>query len=49
MGEIRAELVPEKLAQQLMIGLAGSAAMGKGLIPPGQVQEVLDDMISHWT
>ncbi|MGI9223497.1 MAG: TetR/AcrR family transcriptional regulator [Woeseiaceae bacterium] len=49
MGEIRAELLPERLAQQLMIGLAGSAAMGKGLIPPGQVQEVLDDMISHWT
>jgi TetR/AcrR family transcriptional repressor of nem operon len=49
LGEIRADLVPEKLAQQLMIGLAGSAAMGKGLIPPQQVQEVLDDMISHWT
>ena len=49
MGEIRADLVPARLAQQLMIGLAGSAAMGKGLIPPQQVQEILDDMISHWT
>jgi TetR/AcrR family transcriptional repressor of nem operon len=49
MGEIRAELVPGKLAQQLMIGLAGSAAMGKGLIPQAQVQEILADMIDQWT
>jgi len=49
LGEIRAELVPEKLAQQLMIGLAGSAAMGKGLITTEQVQEVLGDMIDFWT
>ena len=49
LGEIRAELKPEKLAQQLMIGLAGSAAMVKGLISTEEVMEVLDDMIDYWT
>jgi TetR/AcrR family transcriptional repressor of nem operon len=49
MGEIRADLVPEKLAQQLLIGLAGAAAMVKGLITTEQVLEVLDDMIDYWT
>jgi len=48
-GEIRADLVPEKLAQQLMIGLAGSAAMVKGLITTEQVMDILDDMIGYWT
>jgi len=48
LGEIRADLVPEKLAQQLMIGLAGSAAMVKGLITTDQVQEILDDLIDYW-
>jgi len=47
-GEVRADLVPEKLAQQLMIGLAGSAAMVKGLITTDQVQEILDDLIDYW-
>jgi TetR/AcrR family transcriptional repressor of nem operon len=49
LGEIRADLVPEKLAQQLLIGLAGAAAMVKGLITTEQVLEVLDDMIDYWT
>ena len=48
LGEIRADLVPEKLAQQLMIGLAGSAAMVKGLITTEQVLEILDDLIDYW-
>ena len=48
-GEIRADLVPQKLAQQLMIGLAGAAAMVKGVITTDQVMEILDDMIGYWT
>ena len=48
-GEIRAELVPQKLAQQLMIGLAGSAALVKGSIGTDQVLEILEDMIGYWT
>ena len=48
-GEIRADLVPEKLAQQLMIGLAGSAALVKGMISTEQVLEILEDMIDYWT
>ncbi|MCK5325371.1 MAG: TetR/AcrR family transcriptional regulator [Woeseiaceae bacterium] len=48
-GEIRADLVPEKLAQQLLIGLAGAAAMVKGLVTTEQVMEILDDMIGYWT
>jgi TetR/AcrR family transcriptional repressor of nem operon len=48
LGEIRADLVPQRLAQQLMIGLAGSAAMVKGLITTEQVQDVLDSLIDYW-
>jgi len=48
LGEIRADLVPEKLAQQLMIGLAGSAAMVKGLVTTEQVLEILDGLIDYW-
>jgi len=48
LGEIRADLKPERLAQQLMIGLAGSAAMLKGLITTEQVVEILDDLIDYW-
>ena len=49
LGEIRADLVPEKLAQQLMIGLAGSAALVKGMVSTEQVLEILEDMIDYWT
>ena len=48
-GEIRSELVPEKLAQQLMIGLAGAAALVKGIVTTPQVMDVLDDLIDNWT
>jgi len=48
LGEIRADLVPEKLAQQLMIALAGSAAMVKGLVTTDQVLEILDGLIDYW-
>ena len=48
-GEIRAELVPEKLARQLMITLAGSAAMVKGFLGQDEILDVIDDLITSWT
>ena len=48
-GEIREELKPQKLAQQLMIGLAGAATLVKGVITTPQVMDVLDDLIDNWT
>jgi TetR/AcrR family transcriptional repressor of nem operon len=49
LGEIRAELDPLKLAQQLMVGLAGSAALVKGLITTEEVMDLLESMIDLWT
>ena len=49
LGEIRAELDPLRLAQQLMVGLAGSAALVKGLITTGEVMDLLESMIDLWT
>jgi len=48
-GEVRAELDPQKLARQLMIGLAGAAAMVKGFVTTEEVMELLEDMIDLWT
>ena len=48
-GEIRAELEPYKLARQLMITLAGSAAMIKGYIDGHEILETLEDVIESWT
>ena len=48
-GEIRPELKPEQLARQLMVGIAGSAAMVKGLITTDEVAELLEGMIDLWT
>jgi TetR/AcrR family transcriptional repressor of nem operon len=49
LGEIRAELDPLRLAQQLMVGLAGSAALVKGLITTEEVMELLESTIDLWT
>jgi TetR/AcrR family transcriptional repressor of nem operon len=49
LGEIRAELDPGMLARQLMVGLAGSAALVKGLISTGEVTALLESMIDLWT
>jgi TetR/AcrR family transcriptional repressor of nem operon len=49
LGEIRAELDPTRLAQQLMVGLAGSAALVKGLITTEEVMELLESTIDLWT
>ena len=48
-GQIRPELDPTRLAQQLMVGLAGSAALVKGLITTEEVMELLESMIDLWT
>jgi len=48
-GQIRAELDPTRLAQQLMVGLAGSAALVKGLITTEEVMDLLESMIDLWT
>jgi len=49
LGEIRAELDPASLAQQLMIAMAGSAAMVKGLVTTEDVKRILDGIIDLWT
>jgi len=48
-GEIRPELDPARLAQQLMVGLAGAAALVKGLITTEEVMHLLESMIDLWT
>lgn len=48
-GEIRAELDPHKLARQLMVTLAGSAAMVKGFLEYDDIVENLDDLVDSWT
>ena len=48
-GEIRAEQDPYKLARQLMLTLAGSAAMVKGYMDGAEIVEALDELIDSWT
>ena len=47
-GEIRQELDSTRLARQLMITLAGSAAMAKGFLGRDEIAEVLDELIASW-
>jgi TetR/AcrR family transcriptional repressor of nem operon len=48
-GEIRAELEPRKLARQLMMTLAGAAAMSKGFLSNDETNETLAALIDSWT
>jgi len=48
-GELRAELDPEKLTRQLMMTLAGAAALRKGLLEPEDIVQTLDELINGWT
>jgi len=48
-GEIRADLDPAALAQQLMIAMAGSAAMVKGVVTTEDVKRILNGIIDLWT
>lgn len=48
-GELRANTAPEKLARQLMMTMAGGAAMVKGVLPPEAFVETVNDLIDSWT
>ena len=47
-GEIRPELSPEKLALQLMVTLAGSAALVKGFMEGEPLLENIKDLMDSW-
>jgi len=47
-GELSVTTEPEKLARQLMMTLAGGAAMVKGLLAPGDFAETVNDLIDSW-
>ena len=48
-GEIRADHEPKKLARQLMMTLAGAAAMSKGFLSNDETNETLGELIDSWT
>ena len=48
-GELRVSAAPEKLARQLMMTMAGGAAMVKGVLPPEAFVETVNDLIDSWT
>ncbi len=48
-GEIRPEFEPDKLARQLMMTLAGAAAMSKGFLSNDETNETLAALIDSWT
>ena len=48
-GELRVKTAPDKLARQLMMTMAGGAAMVKGVLPPGAFVETVNDLIDSWT
>jgi TetR/AcrR family transcriptional repressor of nem operon len=48
-GEIRPDLEPGKLARQLMMSLAGAAAMSKGFLSSAEIGETLEQLIGSWT
>ena len=41
--------LPQKLARQLMITLAGAATMVKGFLEPEEMSEVMEDLLDSWT
>ncbi len=47
-GEISVTTEPYKLARQLMMTMAGGAAMVKGLISQEEVKEAMNDLIDSW-
>jgi TetR/AcrR family transcriptional repressor of nem operon len=47
-GEIKVTTAPDKLARQLMMTLAGGAAMVKGLLAPEDITETVNDLIDSW-
>ena len=47
-GELSVKTAPDKLARQLMMTLAGGAAMVKGLLAPEDYIETLNDLVDSW-
>ena len=47
-GEISVETEPYKLARQLMMTIAGGAAMAKGLLGHAEIKEAMNDLIDSW-
>jgi len=47
-GEIRSTQDSRKLARQLMVTLAGAAAMVKGFLEPREISEVMNDLLDCW-
>jgi TetR/AcrR family transcriptional repressor of nem operon len=48
-GELSVKAAPDKLARQLMMTMAGGAAMVKGLLSPEAYIETINDLIDSWT
>ena len=47
-GELSVKTEPSRLARQLMMTMAGGAAMVKGLLEPGDFVETMNDLIDSW-
>ena len=47
-GEITVKTEPHKLARQMMMTMAGGAAMVKGLLEPADIKETMNDLIDSW-
>jgi len=47
-GEIKVQKSPHRLARQLMLTMAGGAAMVKGLVQPEEIAETMNDLIDSW-
>jgi hypothetical protein len=47
-GEISVKKSPYKLARQLMLTMAGGAAMVKGLVRPEEIAETMNDLVDSW-
>ena len=48
-GEIRVKEKPEILARQLMVTLAGAAAIVKGFLTPEEATATVENLIDSWT
>lgn len=47
-GEIRSDFTPEQLAKQLLVTLAGAAAMIKGILSREDIINTLHELIEYW-
>ena len=47
-GEIKVTTEPYKLARQLMMTMAGGAAMVKGVLAPEEIAETMRELLDSW-